>query len=253
MTVMASLTIRTDDGVSLSAEWRCCPGASTAVVVAHGFAASRDHPDILGVGQAVLARGFDAVLYDARGHGRSDGRSTIGSMEDLDVAAVVATVAATGKAVILVGISMGGVAVASYLGGERVPVSVLGAVLVCTPAHWRLGLRPTAAAQAVLTRTGPGRWLAARRLGVRIAPGWRLGEPPVSRLRRVRLPVAVVQGTRDRLIPPAHGAQLCGAAAGPTMLELPASGHGAGPACLESLGRAVEWIEGLRQVPPSAG
>jgi hypothetical protein len=50
---------------------------------------------------------------------------------------------------------------------------------------------------AALTKTGPGRRVAARWLGVRVARGWRTGEAPESMAARIRVPVAVIHGVDE--------------------------------------------------------
>ncbi|HEX3979797.1 MAG TPA: alpha/beta hydrolase, partial [Acidimicrobiales bacterium] len=64
------------------------------VVVVHGFASGRDHPDVCGLAEQLFDVGLDVVTYDARGHGLSEGRCGVGSTEHLDVASVLSAVAA---------------------------------------------------------------------------------------------------------------------------------------------------------------
>ena len=140
--------------------------------------------------------GLDVVTYDARGHGLSEGRCGVGSTEHLDVASVLSAVAADAP-IVVVGVSMGAVAVVSHLAGADAPgKAVVGAVLVSAPSRWRM--RPSAVGllTAVLTRSTVGRWAAARWLGVRIKRGWWPGETPESAMIRIGVPVVVVHGLR---------------------------------------------------------
>src|SRR5919109_692773 len=74
-----------------------------AVVVVHGFTASSEHPDVVALADTLHDRALDVVWYDARGHGRSGGHSTLGDLEANDVAAAVALAAARTDRVVLVG------------------------------------------------------------------------------------------------------------------------------------------------------
>lgn len=249
------LSLVTTDGVELRAGWLRRAGARGAVVVAHGFSARQDEPAVARLAADLAAAGFDVLTYDARGHGRSGGESGVGSTEHLDVAAAAAEAVGTGLPVVLVGVSMGAVAVVAHLSHvpRRVDDGVVGAVLVSGPARWRMRPGPVGLASAALTRTGPGRRLAARWLGVRVARGWRTGEPPESMMRRVAVPVAVVHGARDRLLAPAHGRRLHQAAGGEAQLEVVVGmGHGLDEASRRAVVGAVEWV--LRQAvatPPA--
>lgn len=238
------LTLRTRDGVDLHARYSTRSGSRAIVVVAHGFAAGCDAPDVSALNDELLGAGFDVVTYDARGHGRSGGRCGVGSLEHLDVAAALSVVDDASQPVVLVGVSMGGIAVVAHLagleGGRQAPV--VGAVLVSAPARWRVRPSPVALVNVLLTRTALGRWVAARWLGVRIRAGWWPGETPESAMARVGLPVAVVHGASDRLLSTSHAYRL--RRSGPTRrLDLvEGMGHGLDPLGRGAVAKAVDWV-----------
>ena len=101
---------RTNDGVRLSG-WYIPSSNRAAVVMMHGAGSTRssvlDHA-------VVLARhGYGVLLFDARGHGRSDGRAMdFGWFGDLDVAAAVSFLQqqpdVDDTRIAAVGMSMGG-------------------------------------------------------------------------------------------------------------------------------------------------
>lgn len=254
MVVEEAVTLHTADGVRLSARWLRTPAASATAVIVHGFSAHQLDAGVRRMAAALLSSGFDVLLYDARGHGDSGGKSTLGSAEHLDVAAAAEVAAADGPTpLLLVGVSMGVVAVIRHLAGSN-PVPVAGAVLVSGPARWRMRLSPIGAATAFIARTALGRWVAARKLHVRVAPRWRLGEAPETSLRRVRVPVAVVHGEADRLLAHSNGRRLQRSAGGPVSLEVVASmGHGLDELCVEAVLRGVEWLRSLEAPPQAAG
>jgi pimeloyl-ACP methyl ester carboxylesterase len=90
------------------------PDAAKAVVVVHGRGqnriASSFHPDK--IAPLFLARGWDVLLFDLRGHGESQGeRYSLGQYEPLDIVAAIDFVARKGKVdrkrIAIVGESLG--------------------------------------------------------------------------------------------------------------------------------------------------
>ena len=80
--------LRTADGERLATVLLAGPG-DTCVVLAHGFSGSTATPALRRVAEG-LARHASVLAYDARGHGSSTGRTTLGDREVLDVVARVA-------------------------------------------------------------------------------------------------------------------------------------------------------------------
>jgi pimeloyl-ACP methyl ester carboxylesterase len=194
------ISLFTSDGVSLAGlHWpssRNHPVA--AVVLVHGLAARKDHPHIQALARRLQTNGFEVGSYDARGHGASGGTYTLGHLEHLDVEAAAEWANGRGVPTILVGASLGGVAVLRYACDHP---ELTGVVIVSSPAEWRIPLRLRALLTVGLARTQPGRWIARRRMGVRISPGWTAADPPQTLTDRVASPLAVVHGRRDALIP----------------------------------------------------
>lgn len=169
-----------------------------AVVVVHGFGASADDAKVDAVMTALSATGYTAITYDARGHGASGGETTLGILERHDVAAAVRLASEYGSRVVLVGTSMGGIAVLRHAAESN--DDVVGVVTVACPAEWRLPRNVRGILAAFMTQTRVGRSLARSRMGVRIAPRIDWGAPPVDVVRSVEVPVAVVHGTKDPFI-----------------------------------------------------
>lgn len=252
--------LETADGLRLRARWWPADRpAAASVVLVHGFSASQSDVGVCGLARDLAAAGYDVLTYDARGHGESEGWCGVGSTEHLDVESAVHAASAHGLPVVLVGVSMGGVAVASYLAerrgaapdaaGSRGPgtgaaaPTVAGAVLVSTPSRWQMRVSPVGLLTALLTRTRPGRFVASRRLRVRISPDWRVGEPLEALVERIEVPLAVVHGTGDRLLAQEHGRRLHASAAGPSRLELvEGMGHGIDVPSRAATVGAVTWV-----------
>jgi pimeloyl-ACP methyl ester carboxylesterase len=189
------------------------------------------------------------IWYDARGHGRSEGLSTLGDLESHDVAAAVACGAARAERVVLVGASMGAIAALRYAASNDALSSnassnndLAGVVLVSCPAAWRLPRSARGFLAAGLTRTGIGRALAARYLKVRVAPRWTNPRPPVALVPSVTVPLAIVHGDADRFIATADAHELAALAQGPCRLDVvPGMGHALDPLAAPVIVDAVEW------------
>jgi alpha-beta hydrolase superfamily lysophospholipase len=240
----------TSDGVQLSARWWRRPGrARASVVLVHGFGASKEDAGIRALAGDLHGAGFDVLTYDARGHGDSQGNCTVGGDERLDVAAAAALASDGAQPVVLVGVSMGAIAVLGHAASLADPSSaaraapIAGVVAVSAPARWRMSLSPVGLVIAALTRTGVGRWLMLRRFGVRINMGWVLPEPPLSVIGHIGVPLALVHGRRDRLIRSGEARLLFDRAAEPRRLDVVAHmGHGIDEPARAAAVRAIDWV-----------
>jgi pimeloyl-ACP methyl ester carboxylesterase len=243
---VAVTTLTTADGVRLAAQTRFGDGPRATVVVAHGFSASADHGDVAALALAVHERGFDVITYDARGHGASGGRCTLGDLERHDVAAAVATTRPGCGPVVLVGVSMGAIAVLRHAADQDPHAggrAIAGVVTVSSPARWKLPRNARGLLSAGITSTPPGRIFAARRLGVRLAPRRARPAPPIELVGTLELPFAVVHALDDPFIPATEARALYDAAAGARRLDLVAGPwHASGPGSVPAVLGALEWI-----------
>ena len=221
--------MRTADGERLVSLRLPGPG-STCVVLAHGFSGSTTRPPLLRVARALAAHAT-VLAYDARGHGASTGRTTLGDREVLDVDAAVALARAEGyDRVVTCGFSIGGATVIRHaalrgqvVGGHRLASPPDAVVSVSATARWHV--RDTAAMRRLhrIVETRAGRLFAARVMGTRISgAGW---DPlPASPLECVAavapLPLLLVHGDRDGYFPVSHARELAAAAGEPVELWL---------------------------------
>jgi alpha-beta hydrolase superfamily lysophospholipase len=233
-------SLGTEDGIELAVRtWSASGDARATVVVVHGLAATKDDAELVRVAEALRDHGFDVLAYDARGHGASGGVCTLGDDERLDVAAAVAHARLGGLPVVVVGASMGGIAVLRYAVDDP---DLAGVVTVSTPADWRLHASPGTLLLTPVIRTRLGRRLAARFFKVRISPRWANPEAPRALAGRVRSPLAVVHGEKDRFVPPREAAGLFANGAGPRHLDLVARmGHAFHPVVVPVVCAAVDW------------
>jgi pimeloyl-ACP methyl ester carboxylesterase len=208
------------------------------VVLVHGFGATKDDPSVVAVAEAVAASGHHVVAHTGRGHGDSSGLCTLGDLEHLDVEAAVASARALGDRVVLVGTSMGAIAVLRH----AALADSDGVVTVSSPAEWRVPRTIQSAGAALLTQVPLGRWLARRFLDVRLAPGWSGASAPVQLAAGIDVPHVVVHGTGDRFIPSSEAHKLHAAAADPSRLILvDGMGHAFMPESRAVITDAVDW------------
>jgi alpha-beta hydrolase superfamily lysophospholipase len=249
-------TFSTSDAVELSGRLWLQERPTAAVVLVHGFTASADARPVVTVAEALYAEGLDVISYDARGHGRSGGESTLGDLERHDVAAAVSLARDRCEEVVVVGASMGAIAALRHATDDH---GIAGTVLVSCPAAWRLPRNVPGVAAAVLTRTMVGRLLARRLLGLRIAAGWNSPEPPITLASRVRTPLSILHGAVDRFIPASDAVELqCRTTTRCRLRIIPELGHAFQPAAIPEIVASVRWVladagandEGLPGFPP---
>lgn len=244
--------LRTADGERLAHVLLPGPGA-TCVVLAHGFSGSTAKAPLQRVASG-LQRHTSVLAYDARGHGGSTGRTTLGDREVLDVDAAVAAARAHGyDRVVTCGFSMGGATVLRHaglrgavVGGHRLEAVPDAVASVSATARW--GVRDTAAMRRLhrIVETRTGRAFAARVMGTRISPdGWNpLPPSPLECVAAVApLPLLLVHGDRDGYFPVTHAVELAAAAQEPVELWLEQGfGHAETAVSDELLDRLGAWL-----------
>jgi pimeloyl-ACP methyl ester carboxylesterase len=240
--------LRTADGVRLAARLDDGPGPA-CVVLAHGFGGTMAGAPQRRIAVA-MARAATVLSYDARGHGRSAGRTTLGDREALDVDAAVRWARSAGfGSVVTVGWSMGGAAVLRQAGLPSVeghPLSAPDAVVsVSAAAVWDVPATAAVRRMRLLVSSSPGRLVARAALRTRIAAGVLDGPlPPVAAAPGIGVPLLLVHGTADACFG-VEQAQLLHDAAPGSQLWLEEFGHaetGATPELLDRLTSAVSEL-----------
>lgn len=251
---MSATTLRTVDGLRLQGRWweAADPRGGAGIVLVHGFTGSASEPALVALAEALCDEGFPVLAYDARGHGPSDGLCTLGDLERHDVAAAVAEARERSGRVVVVGASMGAIAALRHAAEDP---RLDGVVAVSSPARWR---RPRTARTLLatgVTRTAVGRWLAARRMDVRISPTWSDPETPASLATRIEIPLALIHGSRDRFIPARDAHELARACSGSCRLEIVRGmGHAFHRLGIPAIRAAVAWtLSAARRRVPDYG
>lgn len=189
----------TEDGERLHGWWIPAPRkpARAHVLFLHGNAGNISHR--LEHARALREAGFDVFLFDYRGYGRSTGTATVeGTHKDARAArkALLARHGVDPARVVYVGESLGG-GVAVGLAGEAPPLALV--------------LQSTFTSIADMAR------LHYPLIPAAVVPD---AYPTRRRLESLQVPVLIIHGDRDDIVPLAHGQALHAAARGRKRLEV---------------------------------
>ncbi|MGH7558096.1 MAG: alpha/beta hydrolase [Gemmatimonadota bacterium] len=205
---------RTADGIAIRGWFLPRPGTSQTILSLHGY---RGHMgQLLGISTNLWRAGFNVLLFDFRGRGRSEPAPiSMGLWERRDLEAALDAVGRRipDARIGLLGFSMG--AAVAVLGGNDPRVRAI--VLDSCFASQREILEEMAIREAA-------RYLGARvdgRLFLPVMEWWhrRLGKPgfreiaPVDAIGGLDKPILVIQGTGDVTVPYAHAQRLAAEAA----------------------------------------
>ena len=218
--------IRSFDGLKLVGKFYKGDAGKPVVLFFHGYRSTAER-DSSGGAQFCLQRGYSMLLVDQRCHGDSEGRIiTFGAKERQDCkrwAEEIVDRLGTDVEILLAGVSMGAATVlaASEL---DLPEQVKGIWADCAYASTAGVLRHTA------RRWGWPEWPAYQlvRLGARLFGGFSPEESSrVEAVKHTDLPILLVQGTEDTMVPCDMASEIQQACAGPvTLLTVRGAEHG---------------------------
>jgi len=192
------LSVVASDGVRLHCSVYGPAEATVGVVFGHGFTGSGRNPKVIDLAQTFARAGFAFYAIDFRGHGGSEGVSSLGDDEVLDLEAVVAVARSRHQFVVTMGASMGGF-VALRHAALHGPLDAT--IAISSPAHVDGDVLLRARFLAALASSYRGRKLLRYQ-------GTRVGSFPKDVATAYELapfisptPVSIVHGLRDRYIP----------------------------------------------------
>jgi fermentation-respiration switch protein FrsA (DUF1100 family) len=204
------------DGSQLHGWWLPAAGPSRGTVIhAHGNAAnvSNHLPLVAWLPPA----GYNVFMFDYRGFGRSEGRPSLaGVVEDLQAARQVVAMrpGVDSRRVAVLGQSLGGATAVRAVARDGRGVRLL--IIDAAFDSYR-GVARDAAASSLLLRPLLPLALPA------LPPA---SEDPLADMAKVSVPVLILHGNDDTLIPPEHSARLYAAASGPKeFVRVPRAGH----------------------------
>jgi predicted alpha/beta-fold hydrolase len=238
----------TEDGIFLTADYYGQVSGRPSYLVGHGFTGSTARPEIQLVASRLSERGNCVLALNFRGHGSSEGFSSVGADEAADVAAALAWLRARRPAlpVITLGFSMGASVMVRHAGlvaaaGEPGPDAVIA---VSGPGRWyERGTKPMRRLHfGVETRIG--KRVLARAFKTRIGPGWDLlPVSPVEVAGAIQVPLLIVHGDADPYFPLAHPRMLAGVAPHSELWIEHGMGHAENATGIGLLDRMDEWAQ----------
>ncbi|HEV2885691.1 MAG TPA: alpha/beta fold hydrolase [Jatrophihabitans sp.] len=235
------MRLRTADDIVLSADYYTEVSDGPAYLVGHGFTGSSRTPPVVRIAERLRESGGSVLVLNFRGHGASEGMSTIGVDEIVDVEAGVGWLRARrpGVPVVTVGFSMGASIVIRYAGLGGNPAAV---VAVSGPGRWyERGTEPMRRLHlGVETRLG--RLVLHRAFRTRIGGGWDvLPASPVEVAPAVSAPLLVVHGDADPYFGLEHPRMLAAAAPNSELWIEAGLGHAENAMTPQLLERIAGW------------
>jgi alpha-beta hydrolase superfamily lysophospholipase len=219
----APVELRPADGPTLWAEHVRTPAPKGTLVLLHGYLGTG--AQLHEVAAWAAAQGWDSLLVDQRGHGRSAGAQTsIGRLEAWDAAAAVEWAQRRPGPVVVYGFSMGAAAAIGAAGraGATPEALVLEGVYarMTEAVAWRVEMMGMPS--GLLSP-----WLCAA--GSLVLRTNMMTQAPEDDAALVGIPTLLLHGEEDGRAPPSVGSRLQARLQGPAeLVVLPATGHQVG-------------------------
>jgi uncharacterized protein len=200
-------TLSSSDGIVISYR-HFVKNHNSVIIGAHGFYDSKDSALSKKLEQGLIGA-YDVFLFDFRGHGESSGVFTWTSREGDDLKAVLNHLRGRYEKIGLIGYSMGGSISINVLAELADSGMVNSFVCVSAPSEvtkidyrlWELNPE-NEIIYSLFTKEG------RKGKGVRPGPFWLDKQRPVDSIKKVKIPVLFIHGTKDWLVKPWHSQAL---------------------------------------------
>ena len=244
----------TEDGIFLTADYYGQVSDRPSYLLGHGFTGSAARPEVQFVAGHLSDRGSCVLALNFRGHGTSQGLSSVGADEVADVAAGLAWLRERRPdvPVVTLGFSMGASVMVRHAGlaaaaGRPVPDAVIA---VSGPGRWYE--RGTKAMRRLHfgVETRVGKRILARAFKTRIGRGWDLlPVSPVEVAGAIEVPLLIVHGDADPYFPLAHPRMLAGVAPNAELWIEHGMGHAENATGAGLLDRMDDWARAAVSAP----
>jgi len=180
-------------------------GCRAVIVIAHGYYNSKQSVVLQQLAHA-LGTEYDILMFDFRGHGKSNGVFTWTSREGNDLRAVLDFIAPQYSKIGLIAFSIGASTSINVLANDK---RVNSFICVSAPSDmskidywfWALDWKGDVAYTFLNPEGRAGK-------GVRPGPFWLAKERPINNIGKITIPIMFIHGSRDWVIRPWHSEAL---------------------------------------------
>ena len=236
-----SKTLKTADNINISLN-HYKSDRESVVIICHGWFMTKDSKAFSLLSEE-LAKYFDVICFDFRGHGKSSGFYTFSAKEENDLSAVADYAKNCGyRNIHLLGFSMGGAQVLNFAQHK----DVTSVIAVSAPADFSKienhVWKPEAWIPTLFKKFEPARWCSIR-------PGslFLKKTAPLSVVQNIDCPVLFMLGEKDPVVYPWHTKALFDKAVCTKKIEIFEKGKHAEDLFLEDRERflktCVNWIK----------
>jgi predicted alpha/beta-fold hydrolase len=248
----------TKDDLVLTADYYARVSDTVSYLVGHGFTGWAGNPQLRAVAEHLHGRGASVLALSFRGHGSSQGTSTVGADEVLDVAAALSWLRERrpGVPIVTLGFSMGSSVMVRYAGliGSGVlsgPPDAL--VAVSGPGRWYERSTEPMRRLHLGVETRLGRLVLRRIFKTRVGGGWDLlPVSPVEVAGAIAVPALIVHGDADPYFGLEHPRMLASAAPTSELWIEAGMGHAENATATELLDRIDDWARRAVGAPSSS-
>lgn len=248
----------TKDDLVLTADYYARVSDTIGYLLGHGFTGSAGNPQLRAVAEHLHGRGASVLALSFRGHGGSQGTSTVGADEVLDVAAALSWLRERrpGVPIVTLGFSMGASVMVRHAGliGSGVltgPPDAL--VAVSGPGRWYERSTQPMRRLHLGVESRLGRLVLRRAFKTRVGAGWDLlPVSPVEVAGFIAVPALIVHGDADPYFGLQHPRMLASAAPSAELWIEAGMGHAENATGTELLDRIDDWARRAVGAPASS-
>ncbi len=234
----------TEDELVLAGAYYARVSDGPSYLLGHGFTGSVSNPQFRAVAEHLHDRQASVLAMSFRGHGTSEGLSTVGVDEVFDVAAGLAWLRSRrpNVPVITLGFSMGASVMIRHAGLSDPSALPDAVIAISGPGRWyERGTKPMRRLHTGV-ETRFGRQVLRRFFDTRVGGGWDLlPVSPVEVAGQIRVPTLIVHGDADPYFGLEHARMLASTAPGAELWIERGMGHAENATAPALLDRIDDW------------